>query len=242
MKPTSRHRGKNPEYPTVGIKPTSLHRGKNLEYPTVGIKPTSRHRGKNPEYPTVGIKPTSLHRGKNPEYPTVGIKKTSRHRGKNPEYPTVGIKSTSLHRGKNPEYPTVGIKPTSRHRGKNPMHSNIIIEPNLRYNLVHHLITSNSMFLLTCTFFPMSPYLRLRTSELTFHNSINYIEDLWFLNPCRNLNNTPMTIFLNHLLNSYISKSISYNNNFSRGFKTQSTCPNIEIPHNHLRNQYNFQQ
>ena len=122
----------------------------------------------NLEYQTVGVKPTLRHRGKNPEYPTVGIKPTSRHRGKNPEYQTVGIKPTSWHRGKNPEYPTVGIKPTSRHRGKNPIHYNIITEPNLLYNLVHHLITSNSMFLLTCAFFPTSPYLRLKIYALTF--------------------------------------------------------------------------
>ena len=102
---------------------------------------------------TVGVKPTSRQRGKNPEYPTVRIKPTSRQRGKNPEYPTVGVKPTSRQRGKNPEYPTFGIKPTSRQRGKNPVHYNIFTEPNLRYNLVHHLITSNSMFLLTCTFF-----------------------------------------------------------------------------------------
>ena len=54
MKPTSRHRGKNPEYQTVGVKPTSRHRGKNPEYQTVGVKPTSHHRGKNPEYQTIG--------------------------------------------------------------------------------------------------------------------------------------------------------------------------------------------
>ena len=72
MKPTSRHRGKNPEYQTVGVKPTSRHCVKNLEYQTVGVKPTSGHRGKNPEYQTVGVKPTSRHRGKNPEYQTVG--------------------------------------------------------------------------------------------------------------------------------------------------------------------------
>ena len=41
------------------------------------------------------------------------------------------------------------IKPTSRHRG-NPNVLQYITEPNIRYNMVHHLITSNSMSLLMC--------------------------------------------------------------------------------------------
>ena len=42
------------------------------------------------------------------------------------------------------------IKPTSPHRGNPNVLYNIIIEPNIRYNMVHHLITSNSMSLLMC--------------------------------------------------------------------------------------------
>ena len=89
MKPTSCHRGKNPEYQTVGVKPTSRHRGKNQEYQTVGsnrphvtvvktqnTKPSGQTDLTLPwqksKIPNRRAKPTSRYRGKNPEYQTVG--------------------------------------------------------------------------------------------------------------------------------------------------------------------------
>ena len=110
------------------------------------------------------------------------------------------------------------------------MYYHIITEPNLRYNMVHHLITSNSMSnlqlnVLTHVYiFPTSLYLRLRIYRLTFHDSINYIEDLWFSS--RNLRHTSMTIFLNQLLDTYISKSMIYKTIISQG----GLKPNLHAP------------
>ena len=124
---------------TQNTKPSGSNRPhdtivKNPEYPTFGIKPTSRHRGK-----TQNTQPSGSNRPHGTVVKTQNIKPS----GSNRPHSTVVKTQNTQPSGSNRPHGTVA----------NPVHYNIIIEPNLRYNLVHHLITSNSMFLLTCAFF-----------------------------------------------------------------------------------------
>ena len=118
------------------------------------VKPTSRNRG---NYQTVGSNrshgtvATTKPSGSNRPHGTVATTKPS---GSNRPHGTVATTKPS---GSNRPHGTVATtKPSGSNRPHGtvaiPVLYNISTESNLRYNMVHHLITSNTMSLLTCTF------------------------------------------------------------------------------------------
>ena len=133
VKPTSRNRG---NYQTVGSNrphgtvATTKPSGSNRPHGTVA---TSKPSGSNRLHRTVETtKPSRSNR----PHGTVATNKLS---GSNRLHGTVATNKLS---GSNRPHGTVAI----------PVHYNINTESNLWYNMVHHLITSNTMSLFTCTF------------------------------------------------------------------------------------------
>ena len=126
----------NPEYQTVGS---------NRPHGTVA---TTKPSGSNRPHGTVA---TTKPSGSNRPHGTVATNKPSgqtdftapwqliKPSGSNRPH---GTAATNKPSGSNRPHGTVAI----------PVHYNINTESNLRYNMVHHLITSNTMSLLTCTF------------------------------------------------------------------------------------------
>ena len=141
-----------PEYQTVRVKPTSRHRGK-----TQNTKPSGSNRPHGTVEKTQNTQPSGSNRPHDTVVKTQNIKPS----GSNQPHGTVAKTRNTQPSGSNRPHCTLvktqNIKPSESNRPHgtvaNPIHYNIIIEPNLQYNLVHHLITSNSMFLLTCAFF-----------------------------------------------------------------------------------------